>query len=247
MDIWLYLIRVASFARMTASLLLAETEPATRGYLERHLLSDGFDVLGATGAGEALEVAERSRPALVLLANPLPDASALEVCRRLREGEPGRSWDPQVPVIVLAGDGADAVDRARALDRGADDVVSKPVAYDELRARIRALLRRAAPPARDVVEAGPIRLDRATRRVTVDGARVDLSGKEYALLLKLASDPARVFTKDELLRDVWGFRASARTRTVDSHASRVRRKLADAAGGRFVVNVWGVGYRLLDE
>jgi DNA-binding response OmpR family regulator len=232
---------------MTASLLLAETEPATRGYLERHLVLDGFDVLGAAGAGEALEVAERSRPALVLLANPLPDATALEVCRRLREGEPGRSWDRRVPVIVLAGGGADAIDRARALDRGADDVVTKPVAYDELLARIRALLRRSASPDEEVVEAGPIRIDRATRRVTVEGRRVDFSGKEYALLVKLASDPSRVFTKDELLRDVWGFRAPARTRTVDSHASRVRRKLVAAAAGPFVVNVWGVGYRLLDS
>lgn len=231
---------------MTAALLLAETEPASRGYLERHLASDGYAVLGAAAGREALELAERSRPDLVLLANSLPDATALEVCRRLREGEPGRSWDRRVPVIVLAGDGADAVDRARALDRGADDVVTKPVAYDELVARIRALLRRTAPPPGEVIEAGPIRVDRATRRVTVGGTRVDLSAKEYALLLKLASDPCRVFTKDQLLRDVWGFRSAARTRTVDSHASRVRRKLAAAAPGSFVVNVWGVGYRLLD-
>jgi DNA-binding response OmpR family regulator len=238
----------ASVARVTVPLLLAETEPATRGYLERQLGDDGFDVVGAAGGLEALELAERSRPALVLLANPLPDATAAEVCRRLREGEPGRSWDRRVPVIVLAGDGADAVDRARALDRGADDVVVKPFAYDELRARIHALLRRATPGiTEDVVDAGPIRIDKATRRVNCAGARVDLAAREYALLLRLAADPTRVFTKEQLLRDVWGFRSHGRTRTVDSHASRLRRKLAAAAPGPFVVNVWGVGYRLLDD
>jgi DNA-binding response OmpR family regulator len=232
---------------MTAALLLAETEPAARAHLERHLSSDGFDVLGAAAGGEALELAERSRPDLVLLANPLPDATALEVCHRLREGEPGRSWDRQVPVIVLAGDGDDAVDRARALDRGADDVLTKPVAYDELLARIRAVLRRSAVLEPDVLEAGPIRVDRGTRRVTVVDRRVELAAKEYALLVKLASEPGRVFTKEQLLRDVWGFRSVGRTRTVDSHASRLRRKLGARCPGPFVVNVWGVGYRLLDE
>jgi len=237
----------ASVALVTAALLLAETEPETRGYLERHLVSDGFDVLGADGAGEALEVAERSQPDLVLLADPLPDATALEVCRRLREGERGRSWDRRVPVIVLGRDGDDAVAVARALDRGADDVVLRPFAYDELLARIRALLRRTAADARDVVEAGPVRIDRATRRVTVEGRPVALSGKEYALLLTLAGEPLRVFTKEQLLRDVWNFRSAGRTRTVDSHASRLRRKLTALGAGPFVVNVWGVGYRLLDD
>lgn len=248
MDICSACRAAASVAAVTAALLLAETEPTTRGFLERHLASDGFDVVGADGGGEALELAERSRPDLVLLANPLPDATALEVCRRLREGEPGRSWDRRVPVIVLDGDGADTLDRVRALERGADDVVLKPFAYDELLARIRAVLRRSAPAAEaERVDAGPIRVDRATRRVTVAGTAVPLSGKEYALLLKLASDPTRVFTKQQLLRDVWGFRSHGRTRTVDSHASRLRRKLSDAAEGPFVVNVWGVGYRLLDD
>ena len=150
-------------------------------------------------------------------------------------------------MIVLGRDGDDAVAVARALDRGADDVVLRPFAYDELLARIRALLRRTAADARDVVEAGPVRIDRATRRVTVEGRPVALSGKEYALLLTLAGEPLRVFTKEQLLRDVWNFRSAGRTRTVDSHASRLRRKLTALGAGPFVVNVWGVGYRLLDD
>jgi DNA-binding response OmpR family regulator len=230
------------------ALLLAETEPDARGFLERHLASDGFRVVGAERGREALELAERARPDLVLLANPLPDASAVELCTRIRAGEPGRSWDRDVPVIVLDRDGGDAIDTARALEQGCDDYLASPFAYEELRARIRAILRRTAPPPRERLEAGALVVDRATRRVTIGGVAVVLAGKEYELLARLAEDPTRVFSKERLLRDVWGFRSLGRTRTLDSHASRLRRKLAaaDRAGGDFVVNVWGVGYKLLD-
>jgi DNA-binding response OmpR family regulator len=224
---------------MRSALLLAEPEEATRGFLERHLTDDGFDVLGAAADGEALALAEQAKPDLVLL-------SELELCRRLREGEPGRSWNRDVPVIVLAPEETDTVDRVRAFARGADDVVERPFQYDELLARIRAVLRRAAPPLRESFEAGDLVVDRRTRGVTVRGEAVDLAGREFELLAKLASDPRRVFTKDELLREVWGFRSLGRTRTLDSHASRLRRKLNRAAGDQFVVNVWGVGYRLLE-
>jgi DNA-binding response OmpR family regulator len=219
---------------MPKAVLVAEPEPATRGFLERHLADDGFDVLGAAACTEALELAERARPDLVLLG----DTSALEECR---------SWSREVPLIVIGGPDADAVDRARALERGADDFVGRPFLYDELLARIRAVLRRAEPLVVDRFQAGEIEIDRATRRVAVDGVRVDLPAKEYELLLKLASDPTRVFTKEELLREVWGFQSLGRTRTLDSHASRLRRRLAAAADGPFVLNVWGVGYRLLRD
>jgi DNA-binding response OmpR family regulator len=226
---------------MRSALLLAEPEPETRTYLERQLRGDGFEVIGAERSGEALDLLERARPALVL-------SGELELCRRLREGEPGRRWDRDVPVIVLAEREADQVDRIRAFERGADDVVERPIVYMELLARIRAVLRRTAPDdEREVLRAGDIVVDRRTRRVTVSGMPAPLAGKEFELAAKLASEPTRVFTKDELLRDVWGFRASARTRTLDSHASRLRRKRVAAGGGDVVVNVWGVGYRLLDE
>ena len=105
-----------------------------------------------------------------------------------------------------------------------------------------------APPEPERLEAGGSTIDRPTRRVTVAGERVLLPAKEYELLVKLASDPHRVFTKDELLRDVWGFRSHGRTRTLDSHASRLRRKLdADPAAAPYVRNVWGVGYCLLGD
>jgi DNA-binding response OmpR family regulator len=115
-----------------------------------------------------------------------------------------------------------------------------------LLARIRAVLRRVSPPPRELIEVGLLEIDRAARRVTVDGVGVVLAAKEYDLLVKLAGELSRVFTKEQLLREVWGFRSLGRTRTLDSHASRLRRKLA-AAGGDFVRNVWGVGYSLLNE
>jgi DNA-binding response OmpR family regulator len=207
---------------MSAAVLLADTEPGTRSFLERQLVDDGFQVVAG---------AEAEPPDLVLLGTS----------RQVDE------WAGEIPVIVLGEEAADASDRVRAFARGCDDYLPEPFVYDELVARIRAVLRRASGAPRPRFDAGPIRVDPATRRVTVDGERVELAGKEYELLLKLMTSPARVFTKEELLREVWGFRSQGRTRTLDSHASRLRRKLGCPASGRFVVNVWGVGYRLLDD
>jgi DNA-binding response OmpR family regulator len=202
---------------MSAALLLSDPEPL----LERHLRSDGFDV-----------VDDAARPDLVLLR----DSAALDACRA-RHGD--------VPVIVLGDSASDAVDRVRALERGCDDFLARPFSYEELLARIRAVLRRTTPAPHEVRRAAAIVADLATRAVAVGDVPVSLAGKEYELLLKLMTDPTRVFTKEQLLRDVWGFRSLGRTRTLDSHASRLRRKLTAAGAGAVVVNVWGVGYRLL--
>lgn len=230
---------------MEAALLVAESEPDVRGFLERHLRSDGFDVLGTAAAGEALELAERVRPDLVLVATDLSGGAGLEVCRRLREGEPGRAWDRRVPVIVLGETESDAVDRVRAFNRGCDDYVERPFHYEELLARIRAVLRRTTASREERIEAGELDIDRGTRCVRVRGQRIGLSSKEFQLLLALAAEPTRVFTKEELLRDVWSFRSIGRTRTLDSHASRVRRKIGAVTETPYVLNEWGVGYRLM--
>jgi DNA-binding response OmpR family regulator len=207
---------------MSTALLLAESQPDTRTFLERHLKSDGFQLVG-----------DETQPDLVLL----DDTAALNEFRA-RHGD--------VPVIVLGQPESDAVDRVRALDSGCDDFLARPFNYEELLARIRAVLRRTTPAEHETRRAGPVTADLATRCVTVHGVPVTLAGKEYELLLKLMTDPARVFTKEQLLREVWGFRSLGRTRTLDSHASRLRRKLSAAApGSQFVLNVWGVGYRLL--
>jgi DNA-binding response OmpR family regulator len=206
---------------MTA-LLLAEPEAAVRGFLERQLTSDGFDVLSFERAEQLPRAAE---PDVLLLG----DADALDRC-----------VVPDCPLIVL-GD-ADVAARVRALAR-ADDYLSRPFVYEELVARIHAVLRRR-PPRLDLIEVGGVVIDRAARRVVVRGQEIVLASKEYALLVKLASDPDRVFTREQLLRDVWGYRTYVPTRTLESHASRVRRKLAGAGLPGWVVNVWGVGYKL---
>jgi DNA-binding response OmpR family regulator len=215
---------------MSNALLLAEPEPATRGFLERHLRQDGFEVVEALD-GEALDLLELTRPDLVLAA----DSLAADLCRRAAN----------VPVIVLGRADSDPVDRVRAFDGGCDDYVVRPFHYEELLARIRAVLRRVSPPPSERISVADLLIDRAARRVTVGGTAVGLAAKEYDLLVKLAGEPSRVFTKEQLLREVWGFRSLGRTRTLDSHASRLRRKLA-AAGGDFVRNAWGVGYSLTD-
>jgi len=213
---------------MSAALLIADPEAAARGHLEEQLAGAGFQV---HAGAEPLPLVEALRPDLVLLG----DESALE------------RWTPTVPTIVLGGPEADAFDRVRALRQGCDDYVGRPFVYEELVERINAVLRRVVS-APELVEAGPVRIDRRTRRVTLDGERVLVAQKEYELLLALASDPERVFTKEELLRSVWGYRSLGKTRTLDSHASRLRRRFraVDPDTG-LVDNVWGVGYRLLPD
>jgi DNA-binding response OmpR family regulator len=246
MDIWRVPGTGASVDRVSAALVLAEPEPSARSSLSRHLSSDGFAVHDAAGGDEALTAVERLRPDLVLLGGGGVGTPAHEVCSRLRRGEPGRSWNRDVAVIVLGRDGARADDRVLAFDRGCDDYMPRPFVYEELVARIRAVLRRVRREPEPFLVAGAVTIDRPTRTVRVAGRRVDLSAKEYELLLELASEPRRVFTRSELLETVWRYPASCRTRTIDSHASRLRRKLEAGGAGPFVLNVWGVGYRLLD-
>jgi DNA-binding response OmpR family regulator len=222
----------------SSTVLLIENEGPVRAFLEQQLTDDGFEVLSAGRAGDALELVERSRPDLVLLDAVLPDASGFEVCSRLREGR------RDVPVIIVSARG-EAVDRVRGFARGCDDYVVRPFVYDELVARMRAVLRRASGPRHARLEVRELEIDLAARLVRVAGEPVELSAKEYDLLVALAEDPERVFKKEELLRDVWGFRSLGRTRTLDSHASRLRRKLNRSGETRYVLNVWGVGYRLV--
>lgn len=206
---------------MVAALLLADAEPETRGFLERHLPGDGFELVSA-----------HNRFDLVLAG----DVDGVD------------RWLERAPVIVLGREEADSIDAVHAFRRGCDDYLMTPFDYQELVERIRAVLRRATPRLDDVVEAPPVRIDTRTRDARVGGARLQLAQKEYELLLCLAREPERVFTKAELLHDVWGYRTIGRTRTLDSHASRLRRKLREAGSPvALIENVWGVGYRLIGD
>jgi DNA-binding response OmpR family regulator len=229
---------------MAEAVLLVEREAPTRDHLSRQLADDGFAVVAADRAVEALALVESERPDLVLLEAVLPDASGFDVCGRLRAGEPGRAWNRDVPVIMVSARG-DPSDRMRGFARGADDYVVRPFVYEELVARMRAVLRRSARQQHPRLSVRDLEIDLASRVVRVAGAGVQLSAKEFDLLVALAEDPERVFRKEELLRDVWGFRSLGRTRTLDSHASRLRRKLNPDGDAGYVVNVWGVGYRLV--
>jgi DNA-binding response OmpR family regulator len=231
---------------LTATLLLVEDHAATRRFLADNLCADGFDLIEAECVSDARQLMETAYPDLAIIDLGLPDGDGLELVRGVREGDrvAGRI-DPDLPLLILSGR-ASELDRLRGFDRGCDDYVGKPFSYQELHARILALLRRTRHrPRTGRIRVGPLELDAIARQVWLRGNRIDLSKKEFALLRALAGEPTRVFTREELLKSVWGFRAMGATRTLDSHAFRLRGKLS-VDGDRFVVNVWGVGYRLVD-
>jgi DNA-binding response OmpR family regulator len=232
---------------MRQPLLIVEDDEATRAFLADNLTADGFAVACASGAAEGVRAIEVRHPVLVLLDLGLDgQASGLDLLDRVRSADGmGSRIDPDVPVIVLTGRSGEA-DRVRGFARGADDYLVKPFHYGELLARVRAVLRRTqARTRRGLLRVGPLTVDPMTRAVTLDGRSVTLSAKEFSLLHALAEDPTRVRSKDELLREVWGYVSIGRTRTVDAHACRLRRKLA-VSGRPWVVNVRGVGYRLTE-
>jgi DNA-binding response OmpR family regulator len=226
--------------------LVVEDDPATRAFLIENLIADGFRAAGASGVGEGLRAIEVRQPALVVLDLGLEDGSGLILLDRVRAADGLASRiDPDLPVIVLSGRAGDA-DRVRSFARGADDHVTKPFLYAELLARMRAVLRRAeGRRARGVVRVAELTLDPSTRAVRLSGRRIELAAKEFALLHALAEQPTRVYGKQELLRDVWGYLSPGKTRTLDAHACRLRRKLRPSARP-WIVNVRGVGYKLTE-
>jgi len=231
--------------REIARVVVCEDDEVTLDLLCDHLVADSFGVLPAPTAADAMRLCRYNQPDILLLDLTLPDAPGLDVLREIREADGvGSRFDPRLPVIILTGRGAD-VDRVRGLESGADDYVLKPFHYEELRARIAAVLRRREQRREGPCRVGEIVIDPSRREVVVGKREVHLSKKEFTLLRALAADPVRVFSKEELLDAVWGYRGLNHTRTLDSHASRLRRKL-DPEYGRYVVNCWGVGYRLVD-
>jgi DNA-binding response OmpR family regulator len=230
-----------------ATILVAEDDATTRTFLADELAADGCELLVADTAKDALRLIATKFPDLAVLDIGLPDGSGLGVIRDIRAADAaGSRIDRQLPVLVLSGRSGEN-DRLRAFAAGADDFMPKPFTYSELRARIDALLRRSEGRRRTGrLRIGPLELDPTTRDVRVSGRKVELTQTEFALLRVLAGAPTTVHTKPDLLRTVWGFRSRSTTRTLDSHACRLRQKLA-IEGARFVINIWGVGYRLIDD
>ena len=196
-------------------ILIVEESEITRAFLAEQLTADGYEILLADSGRRALALLGTHRPQLVLADLNGQTLALLDAVRRgaATVGE----FDPQTPMIVLTAR-ADELARVRVFDRGGDDVVAKPFSYPELRGRIRALLRRASEPRpRTLSRVGALSVDHRTREVRVGERPVALAAKEYELLRALIADPTRVFTREELLRDVWGLGTQARTRTLDSH------------------------------
>lgn len=225
--------------KTTQTILLAGENDATRTFLAEQLTADGYSVKAAEDRATAIALLSTDRPALIVADL---NGQTLQLVDAIRSGEE-LAVDPDTPIIVLS-HRPDDVHRVRVLDRGGDDVIATPFSYPELRARVAALLRRAQCRHRPrQLRFGPLLIDLAARRVHLGDRPVALSAKEYELLVVLASDPHRVFTRQELLRNVWGYRTPSRT--VDSHSCRLRTKLS-AHPQRLVINVWGVGYRFCD-
>lgn len=229
-----------------ATILLIEDHHVTRMFLADNLSADGYEILEADSALDAERIIACEFPDLAILDLGLPDLDGLQLLERIREADhvAGR-FDPDLPIVILSGR-ATEIDRLRGFQRECDDYVVKPFSYPELEARVRALLRRGRHTPRTArLRIGPLEIDSLGRQAWLHDEPLKLSKKEFALLRALADDPTRVFTREELLRGVWGFQTLGRTRTLDSHASRLRKKLA-RHGEHYIVNVWGVGYRLLD-
>jgi DNA-binding response OmpR family regulator len=228
------------------TVLIVEDHCATRRFLADNLAADGYEPIEAGTAAEGLHHIAAGPPDVAVIDLGLPDRDGLELLSEVRSSaRRGGRLDSQLPVLILSGRGGE-LDRVRGFERGTDDYLVKPFGYVELRVRLEALLRRARTrPRLGQLRVGALELDPMSRDAWVDGTAVRLTNKEFALALRLATEPTRVFTRAELLAEVWGFQSAGATRTLDSHASRLRRKLS-LGSRRFVVNVWGVGYRLLD-
>ncbi len=225
--------RVGGEAELRGLILVVEDEAAIADVLRLYLSRDGFRVAVETTGPAALEAARRLRPAAIVLDVGLPGMDGTEVCRRLRaDGD----WTP----ILFCTARDDEIDRILGLEMGGDDYITKPFSPREVVARVRVALRHSQPAvAADMLTMGEVALDRSSRRVTVSGVPVDLTATEFDLLEYLMAHPSRVFSREQLLSEVWGYAAMVGTRTVDVHVAQVRAKLAEASPIR---TVRGVGY-----
>ena len=226
--------------RLMATVLVVDDEPIVREVVVRYLVREGHRALEAADGDAAREAIERSEPDLVVLDVMLPGTDGLELCRWIRSSS-------ELPVIMLTARGEEA-DRIVGLELGADDYVTKPFSPRELAARVRSVLRRSSPvpaSAGERIAFGDVELDRETRDAWKAGAEVRLTAKEFDLLWFLASHPRRVFSRDQLMASVWGYRAALDTGTVTVHVRRLREKIEDhPSSPRHLETLWGVGYRL---
>ena len=226
---------------MPKRILVVDDEPTLVATLRYNLEREGFEVSTAADGEEALSKARTQRPDLIVLDLMLPVLSGYEVCRILQK-------ETAVPILMLTAR-SDEVDKVVGLEMGADDYVTKPFSMRELMARVRALLRRAERPAAadeaERLSAGDLTVDLPRRVVTRDGRPVALKPKEFDLLVFFLRNPGRVYTREQLLEQIWGYDFAGDTRTVDVHVRWLREKTEeDPSSPKRLVTVRGVGYRL---
>ena len=222
--------------------LVVEDEEAIAEAVRVRLLSEGFQVVVANDGPNGIRAAQQDRPDLVVLDLMLPGMDGLEVCKEIQKEQ----W---VPVLMLTARTEEA-DKVAGFAVGADDYLTKPFSLRELVVRIKAILRRRdrmeASAVQASIDRGPLSIDPARRRVSVDGDEVPLTPLEFEILYALARDPGVVMTREQLMDRVWGYRDYAGGRVVDSHVARIRRKLGvEATEQRFIRTVHGVGYAFI--
>ncbi|HTN49734.1 MAG TPA: phosphate regulon transcriptional regulator PhoB [Burkholderiaceae bacterium] len=225
---------------MSASILVVEDEPAIQELVAYTCSSNGYTVRRAESVGAARDAIGEELPDLVLLDWMLPDKPGIELLKNLRTEERTR----ELPVIMLTARGSEA-DRVVGLDTGADDYVVKPFSPRELVSRIRAVFRRRAPQlSGEALAYGPLAIDSARHEVTVAGKAVKVGLTEFRLLSFFIGHPERVFSRAQLLDNVWGDHVFIEERTVDVHVLRLRKALAPTGVQHLVQTVRGIGYRL---
>lgn len=224
---------------MPANILVVEDEPAIQELLALNLNQAGHNPIRAMSVEQAQLLLRETLPDLILLDWMLPGMSGVEFARRLKSEEYTRN----IPIIMLTAK-SEEIDKVRGLEIGADDYVTKPFSPRELNARIKAVLRRRAPQMTDdPIEAGGLRIDPGTHRVTGNGTPIDLGPTEFRLLHYLMSNPERVHSRAQVLDRVWGDRVFVEDRTVDVHIRRLRQALAHTGHEELIQTVRGVGYR----
>lgn len=224
---------------MQYKILIVDDDENICELLNLYLKKDGFDTVMAFDGIQAVEYAEKSNPDLILLDIMLPKLDGWQVCREIRKKS-------DVPIIMLTAKG-ETFDKILGLELGADDYITKPFDTKEVIARIKAVLRRSNDKEnqQDIKE---VRFDKliinlTNYELTVNNKRIDTPPKELELLFHLASNPNRVYTRDQLLDEVWGFDYYGDSRTVDVHVKRLREKLEDVSEKWSLKTVWGVGYK----
>jgi len=219
------------------TILVVEDEASIASFVSLYLKNAGYAVKTAATGAEAMQHLAAGAPELIVLDLMLPDVDGIELCRRVRQ-----RWD--VPILMLTARDED-IDKIIGLEVGADDYMTKPFNPRELVARVKSILRRAAPERRDresdVLAHGDLVIDAGRREVRVGEQEIQLAPKEFDLLWELLDHKGLVLTRDQLLERVWGYTFAGDTRTVDVHVRQLRRKLGDASP---IVTVWGVGYKV---